>query len=357
VNTDLNSLLIFVQVVRSNGFSRAAQRLRVPISTVSRRVSDLEKQLGVRLIERSTRRFRLTSVGSEVFEHAQKTSEINDAVLDIASNHVTCVSGILRLSAPPGIFKSVLGPVIRRFQELYPDVCMQVSVTERIVNQIDEGIDLAFCVGPLEDSSLVVRHLLSYRHRLLASPAYLKGREIPRQPKDLLHHRLLAFAAASPQRTWTFSQVAGGTESISFQPHFSINEYSELAYVLLAGAGIGELPPIVQSELRRDGRLAEVMPHWRFQPVGLAIVHLGNGYMSRPARLFKELASETIPKLFPDLSAKTRLSEPPSSPAAALSFPSISAKKRLHRTSREICAAGAQNQTNSDTIAGRSFIA
>jgi DNA-binding transcriptional LysR family regulator len=356
VNTDLNSLLIFVQVVRSNGFSRAAQRLRVPISTVSRRVSDLEKQLGVRLIERSTRRFRLTSVGSEVFEHAQKTSEINDAVLDIASNHVTCVSGILRLSAPPGIFKSVLGPVIRRFQELYPDVCMQVSVTERIVNQIDEGIDLAFCVGPLEDSSLVARNLLSYRHRLLASPAYLKGREIPWQPKDLLHHRLLAFAAASLQSTWSFSKGAGGTESITFQPHVSINEYSKLAHLLLAGAGIGELPPIVQPESLCEGRLAEVMPPWRFQPVHLAIVHLGSRYMSRPVRLFKELASETIPKLFPDLSAKTSLSEPASSPAAVLSLRSLDAKKPPNGTGTEICAASAQNQTNSGAIAGRGFI-
>lgn len=96
MNTDLNSVLIFAQVVQSDSFSKAAQRLRVPISTVSRRVSELEKQLGVRLIERSTRRLRLTDVGSEVFEHAQKSSEINNAVMNIASNHLTGVSGMLR---------------------------------------------------------------------------------------------------------------------------------------------------------------------------------------------------------------------------------------------------------------------
>jgi DNA-binding transcriptional LysR family regulator len=303
VITDLNSVLIFAHVVESNSFSKAALRLRVPISTVSRRVSELEKQLGVRLIERSTRRLRLTNAGSEVFEHAQKSSEINDAVIKIASNHVSGVSGAVRLSAPPTLFNSVLAPVIRRFQELYPDVRVQVFVTERLVNQIDEGIDLAFCAGPLEDSSLVVRHLLSYKHRLLASPAYLRGREIPRQPKDLLNHRLLAFAFSSPQNTWSFSRAAGETESITFQPHLSINEYSELALALLAGAGIGELPPLVQPKMLRDGRLTELMPRWRFQPVSLAIVHPGNRYMSRPVRLFKELASETIPKLFSALPA------------------------------------------------------
>jgi DNA-binding transcriptional LysR family regulator len=302
LTTDLNSLLIFAHVVESNSFSRAAQRLRVPISTVSRRVSELEKQLGVRLIERSTRRLRLTHVGSEVFEQAQRSSEINTAVINIASNHLTTVSGTLRVSVPPTIFDSVLGPVICRFQELYPDARVQVLVTGRSGNQLDEGIDLAFREGPLEDSSLIVRHLLRYRHQLVATPSYLEGREIPRKPKDLLRHRLVAFAFATPENTWGFSR-ANATESIAFQPHLSINEYSELAHVLLSGAGIGELPPIVQPELLREGLLVEVMPRWRFQSVNLSIVHLGNRYISRLVRLFKELASEMIPKLFPALPA------------------------------------------------------
>jgi len=316
LNTDLNSVLIFAQVVESNSFSKAARRLRVPVSTVSRRVSELEKRLGVRLIERSTRRLRLTDVGSEVFEYAQKSSEINNAVMSIASNYLTGVSGVLRLSAPPAIFKSLLAPVIHRFQELYPDVRVQVTVTERIVNQIGEGIDLALCAGPLEDSSLVARHVLSYRHQLLASPAYLRGREIPRKPEDLLRHRLLAFAFSSPRNTWRFARTAGGTESVMFQPHLSINEYSELAYALVAGAGIGELPPVVEPELLRDGRLTVVMPRWRLEPVSLAIVHLGNRFMSRPVRLFKELAAETIPKLFPALTAQ--MSPPEQVPSRTL---------------------------------------
>ena len=152
MNTDLNSVLIFAQVVQSNSFSKAAQRLRVPISTVRRRVSELEKQLGVRLIERSTRCLRLTDVGSEVFEYAQKSSEIHDAVLKIASNHAAGVSGILRLSVPPTIFNSVIAPVIRRFQGLYHEVRVQVFVTERLVNQIEEG---SHQQGPL---STEIRH-------------------------------------------------------------------------------------------------------------------------------------------------------------------------------------------------------
>ena len=301
MNADLNSLLIFAQVVQSNSFSKAAHLLRVPVSTVSRRVSELEKQLGVRLIERSTRALRLTSVGSEVLVHAQRSSDINSAVINITSNYMTHVSGTLRVSAPPTIFDSVLAPVIARFQELYPDVRVQVFVTDRIVNQIDEGMDLAFHIDALEDSSLVMRHLLSYRHQLVASPAYLKGRDIPRHPKDVLDHRLVSFSFRTPHNTWTFSRSDGSKESIDFQPHLSINEYSELASVLLSGAGIGELPPIVQPELLRDGRLIEVMPRWHFQSVNLSLVHLGNRYISRAVRLFKDVATELVPKLFPHL--------------------------------------------------------
>jgi DNA-binding transcriptional LysR family regulator len=304
MNTDLNSLVMFAHVVQSNSFSRAAQRLRMPISTVSRRVSELEKQLGVRLIERSTRRLRLTDVGSEVFEHAQRSSSINDAVINIASNHLTSVSGTLRVSVPPTLVDSVLTPVISRFNQQYPDVRIQVFVTDRIVNHIDEGIDLAFRIGPLEDSSLVVRHLVSYRHRLVASPAYLDGRDLPRRPQDLRNHRLVAFSLWVPRNNWTFSRNGSGQkESIDFEPHLSINDYSEMASLLMSGAGIGELPPMVQPDLLRDGRLIEVMPQWRFQPVNMSVVQLGSHYVSRAVRLFKDMAAELIPTLVPKLSA------------------------------------------------------
>jgi DNA-binding transcriptional LysR family regulator len=304
MSTDLNSLVMFAQVVQSNSFSQAARRLRMPISTVSRRVSELEKQLGVRLIERSTRRLRLTDVGSEVFEHAQKGFNIHDAVMNIASNHLTCVSGTLRISIPPTLADSILSPVISRFHQQYPDIRVQVFVTDRIVNQIEEGIDLAFRIGPLEDSSLVVRHLLSYRHRLVASPAYLDGRDLPRRPQDLRNHRLVAFSLWGPRNNWTFSRIGSGQkDSIDFEPHVSINNYSEMASLLMSGAGIGELPPMVQPDLLRGGRLIEVMPQWRFQPENMSIVHLGNHYGSRAVRLFKEVAAELIPTLFPKLSA------------------------------------------------------
>ena len=304
MRTDLNSLLIFAQVAELNSFVRAARRLQIPPSTVSRRITELETQLGVRLIERSTRSLRLTDVGSELLEHARRSAEISEAVSNIASNHSARVSGTLRISAPPTISDSLLAPLIIRFQEAYPDVRVQVFTTDRILPQIAEGIDLAFRVGELEDSSLVVRRLLTYRHQLVASPSYLKNQKAPKRPIDLLQHRLLAFSFWTPQNTWSFTR-AGRKEkaSVTFQPHLSINEYAGLAIALVAGAGIGELPPIVQPDLLRQGRLVEVIPNWHLRLFNLSLVHLGNRYIPRAVRVFKDFSAEVVPKLFAKLPA------------------------------------------------------
>lgn len=299
--SDLNSLMVFAKVVEAKSFSEAARRLKMPTSTVSRRVADLEQQLGVRLIERSTRSLRLTDVGSEVFEQAKHSSEISEAVDNIASNHLSTVSGELRLASPPSISDSFLAPLIGAFQTSYPNVRIQVFITDRIVDQIAEGVDLAFRVDPqLKDSSLVARKILTYRHQLLASPIYLAGRKPPQKPQDLLQHRLLAFSFWKPANVWSF--VNGKKrETLTFHPHLSMNDYAGLAAALLVGTGIGDLPPLVQPELMREGKLIEVMPKWHFSIFHLWIVHLGNRYLTRPVRVFKEFATQMAPRLFPTL--------------------------------------------------------
>ena len=299
--TDLNSLMIFAKVVEAKSFSDAARRLKIPLSTVSRRVADLEKQLGVRLIERSTRRLRLTDVGSEVFEQGKHSVEISEAVDNIASSHLSSVSGELRLAAPPSISDSLLAPLVGAFQSSYPNVRIQVFITDRVVDQIAEGVDLAFRVDPqLKDSSLIARKILTYRHQLVASPAYLAACKPPHKPSDLLQHRLLAFSFWKPMNVWSF--VNGKRkETLTFHPHLAMNDYAGLAAALLAGTGIGDLPPLVQPELLREGRLVEVMPDWRFTLFHLWLVHTGNRYITRPVRVFKEFAAETASRLFPDL--------------------------------------------------------
>jgi DNA-binding transcriptional LysR family regulator len=299
---DLNALAVFAKVVEAKSFSEAARRLKIPISTVSRRIVELEDQLGVRLLERSTRNLRLTELGAEVLEHAKHSAELSEAVDDIISNKMSVVSGSLRLSAPPSISDSLIVPVVSAFQASYPNVCVQVYITERIVDQIADEVDIAFKVGTFVIPSLMARTLLTYRHQVIASPAYLAKCEPPKTPQDLLNHRLLAFSFWRPEYSWSFVHSNGrDTETVAFQPFIAMNDYAGLVVALLEGAGIGELPPIVQPDFVRKGLLVEVMPEWHLPVFDLTITHLRDRYMPRHVRVFKEFATQMVPKLFRNL--------------------------------------------------------
>lgn len=300
--SDFNSLMIFAAVVKAKSFSEAARRLKMPLASVSRRVADLEAELGVRLLERSTRSLRLTEVGAEVLEYADRSLEICDAVDSIVSNHKATVSGVLRLSAPPNLSESLLTPLLCAFRASYPNVRVQALITERHVDHIADGVDLAFRVGVLKDASLVARRILSYRHQLVASPAYLKRIDPPNKPSDLLGHTMITFSYWKPETSFTFVHVNGKErETVTFVPYLSMNDFAGLTPALLAGEGIGDLPPIVQPELVRDGRLVEVMPNWRFPTLDLSLVHLSNRLVPRPVRVFKEFAVQMAPRIFPNL--------------------------------------------------------
>jgi DNA-binding transcriptional LysR family regulator len=300
--TDFNALMIFTAVVEAKSFSEAARRLKMPLASVSRRVAELEDQLGVRLLERSTRSLRLTEVGTAVLEHAQRSIEICEAVDNIVSNHQASVSGLLRLSAPPNISESLLSPVISAFQASYPNVRVQALITERHIDHIADGVDLAFRVGVLRDSSLVARRILTFRHQLVASPEYLKKCNPPKTPQDLLSHPMITFSYWKPEYSFTLVHINGkDKETITFVPYLSMNDFSGLTPALLAGEGIGDLPPLVHPELMREGRLVEVMPNWRFPTCDLSLAHLGNRLVPRPVRVFKEFAAQMVPTLFPNL--------------------------------------------------------
>jgi DNA-binding transcriptional LysR family regulator len=299
---DLNALGLFAMVVEAKSFSAAARRLRMPVSTVSRRIAELEDQLGVRLLERSTRNLRLTEVGAEVLEHARHSAELCEAVDSIISNSVAEVSGTLRLCAPPNISDSLIIPVVSAFQASYPGVRVQVCITERIVHHIAEDVDIAFKVGTFTDSSLVARKLLTYRHQVVASPTYLATCEPPNTPSDLLEHRILAFSFWEPNYSWSFVHANGhDRETLAFQPCLAMNDYAALVVALLASVGIGELPPIVQPDLIRKGLLVEVMPRWHLPLFDLTIAHSRNTRLPRQVQIFKEFATQMVPTLFPTL--------------------------------------------------------
>lgn len=299
---DLNALVVFAKVVETGSFSEAARRLHMPVSTISRRIAELEEQLGFRLLERSTRRLRLTDAGGEILSQSQRSAEVNEAVENIISNNLAQVSGTLRLSAPPNISDTLLVPLAHAFQASYPEVRIEIFVTQRMVDPISDGVDLMLRVGRLDDSTLVARRLLRYRHQLVAAPEYIDQVGPLEHPDDLLKCRLVSFSLGEPQRKWRFESSDGADPcTLSFVPHLAMNDYAGVAAALLTKTSIGDLPPIVRSDLLTQGRLVEVMPQWHFPVQDLSIVHLGNRLSSRPVRLFKEFAARMAPSLFPNL--------------------------------------------------------
>jgi DNA-binding transcriptional LysR family regulator len=138
--------------------------------------------------------------------------------------------------------------------------------------------------------------------KLLASPVYLEKCKPTETPQNLLGHRLLAITRWKPENSWSFANANGkDKDTLTFQPDFSMNDYTGLASALLAGAGVGELPPLVQPELPRNGRLVEVMPKWRLRTLNFSVAHLANRYIPRPVRIFKEFAAQMSSTLFPTI--------------------------------------------------------
>ena len=297
---DLNSLLIFAKVVEANSFSRAASNLKMPTSTVSRRIAELEAELGVRLLERSTRNLRLTNVGADILAYAQNSAELSESVDSIVSNHLADVSGLLKVSAPPSLSDTMLVPIITAFQETYPNVRIDVFVTERFVDLIAERVDVILAIDVPKDASLVKRRILHYRHQLVASPAYLNRHKPPESPEDLADHRLLAFSHGESEMEWHFQRPSNAERrKVTFRPALAMNDFAGIAAALLRGAGICDFPPVVQPRLLREGLLVEVMPEWHLNGRDLTLVHLGNRFIPRPVRVFNDFVLQAAPKLFP----------------------------------------------------------
>ena len=276
---DLNAIAIFVQVVQSGSFSSAAKRLSIPLSTVSRKVAELENHLNVKLLERSTRSCRLTEVGASYFEHCVKGLEtLNEAHQRLEDKHCK-ITGTLRISLPPNLAEGLFLPIISRFQNNHPDAHISVWVSERLVDLVADQIDLAFRVGHLPNSNLKSNHLLSYRHRLVTSPHYIKHQGKPNDLNDLHQHPLLAFNRWQDNlKSWELHHN-GQKKTFTFKPRFSINDYKTLLEAAINGAGIAEIPEILCRDALDNNLLVELLPDWQFPAIELRAVHSGTKNM------------------------------------------------------------------------------
>ena len=282
---DLNAMVLFARVLQHGSFSEAARRTGTPVSTLSRKVSALERQLGVRLLERTTRAVNPTDSGREYYGYCE---QILDALLGAQAaleKRQVEVTGTLRLAAPPSLSDVLLIPLIDGFLRRYSKVAVKVLVTDQHLDLVQDEVDISLRVGPQPASSLVLRRLLRYRHILVAAPAYVAGAEAIDEPADLTRHRLLGFTKWFGETTWELSN-GSRTERVPARLSLGINDYAGVIRAAVAGMGVAEIPSIMCQRELSQGHLVSVLVDWRFEDVDLSAYFLSRRHPSRIVELF-----------------------------------------------------------------------
>ena len=292
---DFNDLQFFASVVTNNGFSAAARVLGVPKSRVSRRVTLLEEHLGVRLLERSTRHLALTEVGQQIFEHAQNVMNEAEAVEEAASRMQAEPRGLVRLSCPPGL-QDAIAERLPQFLIKYPKLRLLCVVTDRRIDLIHEGIDVAIRVRERldTDADLQMRRIGMSRRILVASPAFWQQCASLKEPAELLDLPLLSQYEQSGPTTWSLTASTGETDRISFEPKFACGSFSLLLAAATAGLGVALVPAFnCQTELAQ-GTLIRVLPNWGGSDGILHIVFTSRRGMSRAVRAVVDFVADAL---------------------------------------------------------------
>jgi DNA-binding transcriptional LysR family regulator len=260
---NLNDYYFFVLVVEQGGFAQAARHSGLPKSTLATRVAALEAELGVRLIQRTSRRFTVTELGQEFYRHAAAMLIEADAAEDVVKGRLAEPSGTVRVTASVPTVQTVLAKVLVELAVAYPKIQVSVHVTDRFVDLVQEGFDIAVRdhFTPLPDSGLVQRRVGSEGVFLIASPAYLAARGTPLQPRELTRHDgLMNTMTAGP---WRLENDAGGRAEVALQPRMHADESTVLLRAAEAGLGIACLPLHMCGEALQAGRVQLVLPEWR----------------------------------------------------------------------------------------------
>lgn len=291
---DFNQVAVFIKVVQAGSFSAAARLLGLPVSTVSNRVAMLEKRLGITLLQRTTRRLRLTDAGQTYFDHAStgllNMLEAEAAVAEAAAE--PC--GLLRVTAPVDIGDQILASILCQMRNQWPKVHIELVLTNRYVDLLAEGIDVAIRTGHLQDSTLVAKNAGIARWVAFASPNYLAGAALLDSPQALRHHTCLQFTPMGKD-TWTF-YAADSSLTVPMSEQVMANDVGLIKELVLADKGVALLPVYLCRQSCEEGRLARVLPEWHSKADPIHIVYPQQRFMPPRLRVFVDLASLELRK-------------------------------------------------------------
>jgi DNA-binding transcriptional LysR family regulator len=290
MNLEPNDLLLFARVVDEGSFSRAAERLGLPKSTVSRRLAALEAHLGERLLLRTTRKLTVTEFGQAVLAHAHHVVEDVEAAESLAQNRQSEPSGKLRVTMPNDLANMILAPILTAFAEQYPKITLDIDLSARFVDLIDESFDVALRPGNLrDDATLAARRVATFSSSLYAAPSYVARRGTPSEPEALMEHEALrVLNRAGEPMTWVLRRGDSQWEGVP-PGRATANSPEFLMRMALAGAGIVIVNDHFALQYLESGALVPVLPDWNVAPVDLWAVFPGRRLMPAKTRVFLDM--------------------------------------------------------------------
>jgi DNA-binding transcriptional LysR family regulator len=291
--SDLNEILVFVRVAELRSFTKAGERLGLPKSTVSRKIAQLEARLGVGLIQRTTRTINLTETGLAYLERCTRIIEDMQEADALVSSMQSAPTGLLRVTAPPELGNLLLSEAVREYLVKYPQVSVELDLSQRVVDLVAENFDVAFRAAPLSDSTLIARKLGSPTVGIVAAPAYLKKRKPPQTPADLAKHQCLIFSAIPERHDWRLSR---GDEDVTVRVNgrFAANSLLILRDLALDGFGLARIPDLAVQDDLSAGRLVRVLPEWRLAGATVYAVYPGRRFLAPKVQAFLELLTSRM---------------------------------------------------------------
>jgi DNA-binding transcriptional LysR family regulator len=263
--TDLNGMMLFASVVRAKGFSQAARETGLPKSTISRRVAQLEEQLGVRLLQRDTRNLSLTQVGALFFQHCEViANELESAKAAIENTHAD-IAGSLRIAIPVSFSQELVASLASGFMRIYPKVELDVQFTDNDVGLVGEGFDVAIKYGPLQSSDLIAKLLFERQPILVASPNYLKTHGTPATPQELSQHAGILLGTSRSAPIWPVGKGSRKT-MVNFSKKVRVNSATMVKQLVLDDFGIAMLSQSVCRNELAKGSLIAIMQEWPIEP-------------------------------------------------------------------------------------------
>jgi DNA-binding transcriptional LysR family regulator len=295
MNLEANDLMLFSRVAETGSFSRGAERVGLPKSTVSRRIAGLEAQLGERLFLRSTRKLTLTEFGESLLDHARRLSEEVDAASALAQHRQAEPSGRLRVSMPNDFAEILLPRMLATFAQRYPDVVLDLDLSPRRVDLLGEGFDLAIRMGSLsDDATLVARKVCEIPTFLYAAPSYVERRGLPASPDELPEHACLQIRSRDGNTLPWRLRRDGRYVEIAVKDRLKANSLGLLMHIALEGGGISMLTERFAAPFVKAGRLVRVLPDWDMEPATAWAVLPGRRLLPAKTRVFLELLNDAL---------------------------------------------------------------